>query len=70
MFADIFVAGDRASVNLVIALLTSAIGKSADRFKAAADKLEDCPLLIDAVNQEIAVASKNRKLQKAIKFEA
>lgn len=70
MFVDIFVAGDRASVNLVIALLTSAIGKSPDRFKAAADRLEDCPLLIDAVNQEIAVVSKNRKLQKAIKFEA
>lgn len=70
MFADIFVTGDRASVNLVIALLTSAIGKSAERFKAAADKLEDCPLLVEAVNQEIAVASKNRKLQKAIKFEA
>ena len=70
VFADVFVAGDRASVNLVIALLASAIGKSADRFKAAADKLENCTLLIDAVNQEIMIASKNRKLQKAIKFEA
>ena len=69
MFADIFVSGDRNSVNLVIALLTSAIGKSPERFKAAADRLEDCPLLIESVNQEIAVASKNRKLQKAIKFE-
>ncbi len=70
VFADVFVAGDRASVNLVIALLASAIGKNADRFKAAADRLEDCTLLVDAVNQEIMLASKDRKLQKAIKFEA
>lgn len=69
VFADVFVAGDRASVNLVIALLASAIGKNADRFKAAADRLEDCTLLIDAVNQEIMLATKDRKLQKAIKFE-
>ena len=69
MFADVFVAGDRASVNLVIALLSAAIGNSAERFKAAADRLDGCPLLVDAVNQEIAVLSKNRRLQKALKFE-
>lgn len=69
MFSDIFTQGDRASVNLVIALLSAAIGNSAERFKAAADRLDGCPLLIDAVNQEIAVLSKNRKLQKALKFE-
>lgn len=70
MFADIFVTGDRASVNLVIALLSSAVGKSGERFKAMAERLEDCPLLVSAVNQEIAEISRNKKLQKAIKFEA
>lgn len=70
MFADIFVTGDRGSVNLVIALLSSAVGKSGERFKAMADRLEDCPLLVSAVNQEIAEISKNKKLQKALKFEA
>ncbi len=69
MFADIFVTGDRASVNLVIALLAAAVGKSADRFKAMADRLEECPLLISAVNQEIAILAKNKKLQAALKFE-
>ncbi len=69
MLSEIFTAGDRASVNLVIALLSSAIGTSGDRFKTMADRLEGCPLLTEAVNQEIAVLSKNRKLQKALKFE-
>ena len=70
MFADVFVTGDRASVNLTIALLAAAVGKNADRFKAMADRLEECPLLTAAVNQEIAELAKNKKLQKALKFEA
>lgn len=70
MLCEIFVTGDRASVNLVIGLLSSAIGKNADRFKAAADRMEDCPHLVTAVNNEIAILAKNRKLQKALKFEA
>ncbi len=69
MLCEIFVSGDRASVNLVIALLSAAIGKSGERFKAATDRMEDCPHLVTAVNQEIAVLSKNKKLQKALKFE-
>ncbi len=69
MLCEIFVSGDRASVNLVIALLAAAIGLSGDRFKAAADKMEDCPHLVTAVNNEIAVLAKNKKLQKALKFE-
>lgn len=69
MLSEIFTTGDRASVNFVIALLAAAIGKNGERFKAMADKLEGCPLLTDAVNQEISVLSKNRKLQKALKFE-
>ena len=68
MFADIFVTGDRASVNLTIALLSAAVGKSGERFKAMSDRLEDCPLLISAVNLEIAELAKNKKLQKALKF--
>lgn len=70
MLCEIFVTGDRASVNLVIALLAAAIGKDGDRFKAAVDRMEDCPLLVTAINNEIAVLAKNRKLQKALKFEA
>lgn len=70
MLSEVFTSGDRASVNFVIALLAAAVGKSGDRFKAMADRLEDCPLLTEAVNQEVAILSKNRKLQKALKFEA
>lgn len=70
MLCEIFVAGDRASVNLVIALLSAAIGKDANRFKAATDRMESCPHLITAINNEIAVLAKNKKLQKALKFEA
>ena len=69
MLSDVFTTGDRESVNLVIALLSAAIGKSEARFKAAADRLEGCPLLVTAINQEIAVLAKNRKLQKALNFE-
>lgn len=70
MLCEIFVSGDRASVNLVIALLSAAIGKDGNRFKAATDRMEDCPHLVTAINQEIAVLVKNKKLQKALKFEA
>lgn len=69
MLCEIFVTGDRAAVNLVIALLAAAIGKSGERFQAAADRMEDCPHLVTAVNNEIAVLAKNKKLQKALKFE-
>ncbi len=69
MLCEIFVEGDRASVNLVIALLAAAIGTSGERFKAATDKMEDCPHLVSSVNNEISVLVKNKKLQKALKFE-
>lgn len=70
MLCEIFVTGDREAVNLVIALLSCAIGTNADRFSAAANRMEDCPLLINAINNEISVLAKNKKLQKALKFEA
>ena len=70
MFADVFVHGDHASTNLTIALLSSAIGTNAERFKAMTDRLTDCPLLINSINQEIAELAKNKKLQKALKFNA
>jgi hypothetical protein len=69
MLCEIFTEGDRASVNLVIALLAAAIGTNGDRFKAATDKMEDCPHLVSSVNNEISVLVKNKKLQKALKFE-
>ena len=70
MLCEIFVTGDREAVNLVIALLSCAIGTNADRFSAAANRMEDCPHLITAINNEISVLAKNKKLQKALKFEA
>ena len=70
MMADVFTQGDRASVNLVIALLCAAIGTDATRFKNATDKMEDCPHLVTSINQEIAELAKNKKLQRALKFEA
>ena len=69
MLCEIFVTGDRDAVNLVVALLAAAIGTNADRFKAAADRMEDCPLLTSAINNEIAILAKNKKLQKALKFQ-
>jgi hypothetical protein len=70
MMCEIFVSGDRASVNLVLGLLTSAIGTNADRFKAAADRMGDCPYLVSSLNNEIAILAKNKKLQKALKYQA
>ncbi len=68
VFAEVFITGDRAASTLVVAMLAGAIGKDADRFKAATDKLEDCPHLITAVNNEIDVLVKNKKFAKAIGF--
>lgn len=70
MLCEIFVSGDRASVNLVIALLASAIGTNGDRFKIACDRMEDCPHLVTAVNNEISILAKDKKLQKALKYKA
>lgn len=70
MFAELFVTGDKDTSTLVVVLLAAAIGKSEARFTAAADRLEDCPHLVTAVNNEIALLAKNKKFAKAMKFEA
>ena len=69
MMSELFVTGDKDTSTLVVALLAAAIGKSEARFTAAADRLEDCPHLVTAVNNEIAVLAKNKKFAKAMKFE-
>ena len=68
MLSEVFVSGDRASSTLVVAMLAGAIGKNAHRFKVATDKMQDCPHLITAVNNEINVLVKNKKFAKAIGF--
>lgn len=69
MFIDVFTTGDRASTNLTVAILAAAIGTDAERFKKAADHMEDCPALITSVNQQVAVLVKNKKFAKAMNFE-
>lgn len=68
MLCEMFVAGDRATTDLVIALLAGAIGKDAERFKTATEKMEECPHLITAVNNGVAVLVKNKKFAKAVGF--
>lgn len=68
MLCEMFVAGDRATSDLVIALLAGAIGKDAERFKTATEKMEECPHLITAVNNGVAVLVKNKKFAKALGF--
>lgn len=69
MLCEMFVTGDRATVNLVIALLSAAVGTDVELFKAAANRMEACPHLIASVNNEVAVLVKDKKLQKALKFQ-
>lgn len=69
MLSEVFTSGDRASTNLVVMMLTAAIGTSAERFETAAARLEDCPHLVTAVNNEIAILVKDKKLKKALNFE-
>ena len=68
MLCEMIVAGDRATSDLVIALLAGAIGKDAERFKTATEKMEECPHLITAVNNGVAVLVKNKKFAKALGF--
>lgn len=68
MLCEMFVTGDRATTDLVIALLVGAIGKDAERFKTATEKMEDCPHLITAVNNEVAILVKSKKFAKALGF--
>lgn len=68
MLADIFVTGDKASSTLVTALLAAAVGKDEKRFALISEKLEDCPHLVTAVNNEILLLVKNKKFARAMKF--
>lgn len=68
MLCEMFVTGDKSVSTLVVVVLSAAIGKDAERFKTATDRMEDCPHLITAINNEIAVLAKNKKFQKAMKF--
>lgn len=70
LLCEVFVSGDKAVSTLTVAVLAAAIGKDADRFKTATERMEDCPHLITAVNNEIAVLARDKKFQKAMKFKA
>ena len=70
MLCEVYVAGDRTATSLVVMLLSSAIGTDGDRFKAATDRMGDCPHLITTVNNQVSVLVKNKKLQKALKYNA
>ncbi len=70
LFCEVFVTGDKATSTLVVAVLAAAIGKDQARFAAATEKMENCPHLVSAVNNEIAVLVKDKKFQKAMKFKA
>lgn len=69
MMCELFVTGDRAVTNLIVAVLAAAIGKDEKRFKTATERMEECPHLVTAVNNEILVLARNKKFQKAMKFE-
>ncbi len=69
MLISIFVEGDRASVNLTVAILSSAIGKDGERFNTAVSFMDDCPPLVQSINRQIAVMAKNKKFAKAVGFE-
>ncbi len=69
MFCEIFVEGDRSATTLVVVMLAAAIGKNADRFKAATEKMENCQPLITSINNEIMTLVKNKKFAKAVGFD-
>lgn len=69
MLCELFVTGDRAVTNLIVAVLAAAIGKDEKRFKTATERMEECPHLVTAVNNEILVLARNKKFQEAMKFE-
>ena len=69
MMCELFVTGDRTVSTLIVAVLAAAIGKDENRFKTATERMEDCPHLITAVNNEILVLARNKKFRKAMKFE-
>ena len=50
-------------------ITSAAIGKDEKRFKTATERMEECPHLVTAVNNEILVLARNKKFQKAMKFE-
>ncbi len=68
MFCEVFIEGDRSATNLVVVMLAAAIGTSADRFKAATDKMEECQPLITSINNEISALVKNKKFATAVGF--
>lgn len=65
---DIFIQGDNDTTVMVVALLTSAIGKNEERFKAAAEHMGKCSNLIASVNNQISLIGKNKKFTAAIKY--
>lgn len=65
---EIFIKGDNDTTIVVVALLTSAIGKNEARFKTAAEHMSSCTNLIASVNNQISLLGKNKKFTAAVKY--
>lgn len=65
---ELFIHGDNDTSTVIVAILVSAIGKNADRFKAAVEHMEDCSNLVASVNNQISLLGKNKKFTKAVKY--
>lgn len=68
MLLEMFVQGDNATSTTVVALLSAAIGKNEERFKTAAEYMDECTSLITSINNMIPLLGKNNKFTKALKY--
>ena len=68
MLLEMFVQGDNATSTAVVALLSAAIGKNEERFKTAAEYMDECTSLITSINNMIPFLGKNKKFTKALKY--
>ncbi len=68
MLLEMFVQGDNATSTAVVALLSAAIGKNEDRFKAAIEYMDECTNLVTSINNMISLLGKNKKFTQAMKY--
>lgn len=65
---ELFIHGDNDTSTVIVAILASAIGKNADRFKAAVEHMESCSNLVASVNNQISLLGKNKKFTEAVRY--
>lgn len=65
---ELFIHGDNDTSTVIVAILASAIGKNADRFKAAVEPMESCSNLVASVNNQISLLGKNKKFTEAVRY--